>query len=203
MVRKATFNDGFGGKHNDLFRPGPNSRLNACVGRNGGPADFGRYASGYFEAGARLVASLKNDPWSVDSLIYPLVMVYRHGIETGLKHLGRTLPPLCGQKSKIKLTHNLMDNWRFIRGLLTELGEGSELLDRVQSTLIEFIEIDPRGESFRYPLDRDGNRLLQETSLINVEVFAAKMEFMAQFFEGAGYWIDSLWEAQAEERAGA
>lgn len=50
---KITFDLGpFGSKHNSMFCPGPNMHLNACVGKNGGPAGFDRYASGYFEAGA-------------------------------------------------------------------------------------------------------------------------------------------------------
>lgn len=67
-----------------LFSPGRNMQLNACVGKNGGPAGVDRYASGYFEAGARLVKSLQDEPSRVDCVIYPLVMVNRHGIETAL-----------------------------------------------------------------------------------------------------------------------
>jgi len=50
-----------GDQHNDLFRPGPNWKLNACVGWNGRPADFYRMAAGFFEAGKRLVDSLAED----------------------------------------------------------------------------------------------------------------------------------------------
>ncbi len=77
----------FGRKENDLFSGGNDTDLNACVGWNGGPADFGRYAQGYFEAGERLVKSLRRDPYEVDGVIYPLVMVYRHGVEAMLKQL--------------------------------------------------------------------------------------------------------------------
>lgn len=46
---------GVGTKQNGLFRPGRDFNLNACVGINGGPADFHRQAWGCFEAGERLV----------------------------------------------------------------------------------------------------------------------------------------------------
>jgi len=78
----------FGEKHNNLFRPGPSAPMNACVGTNGGPANFSRYASGYFEAGAILVRNLAGSSRDIDILIYPLVFLYRHAIEASLKHLG-------------------------------------------------------------------------------------------------------------------
>ncbi|WP_254508979.1 hypothetical protein [Anatilimnocola floriformis] len=197
--RKATFDHGpFGTKHNSLFRPGPAMRLNACVGRNREPAGFDRYASGYFEAGARLVASLKENSVSVDSLIYPLVMLYRHGIETALKHLVRVLPSLCDDDAEVKLTHNLIDNWKIARRYLAELDAGDEGLDEVEAILKDFVELDPRGDAFRYPEDIKGKRLLQDTSLINVEVFGERMELVAKHLEGCCYWADHLEEAKAE-----
>jgi hypothetical protein len=69
------YQDGFCKAHNSLFRPDPNMKSNACVGKNGDPAGFDRYAGGYFEAGKWLVRSLRKEPWDVDSLTYPLVMV--------------------------------------------------------------------------------------------------------------------------------
>ncbi len=197
--KKALFDYGpFGNKHNSLFCPGPDIRLNACVGKNGGPAGFDRYASGYFEAGARLVASLKADPMSVDCLIYPLVMTYRHGIEIELKHLVRVLPSLCGKEAAPKQTHKLIDNWKTVRQLLIELEEGDEVLDRVESLLKDFVEIDPRGESFRYPESTRGSMLLQDTSIINVEVFEDGMASIAKYLEGACYWAEHLGEQNAE-----
>lgn len=199
MVKKPIFDHGsFGKKHNSLFRPGPDGRLNACVGKNGGPAGFDRYASGYFEAGARLVASLKEDSSAVDCLIYPLVMVYRHGIEIVLKHLSKTLSRLCEQSTEPNLTHKLLDNWKIVRRFLNQLEPENEALDRVESILKDFVEIDPRGENFRYPEAKDGSMLLQDTSIINVEVFGEGMAYIANYLEGACYWVEHLEEMRAE-----
>ena len=198
-MKKIVFDHGaFGSKHNGLFSPGPNMKLNACVGKNGGPADFNRYACGYFEAGARLVASLQEDSRRVDCVIYPLVMIYRHSVEVALKHLTRVLPQLCDETGEPKLTHHLLDNWKTVRRLLSKLEEGDEVLDRVESLLKDFIEIDPRGETFRYPEGKDGALLLQDTSLINVEVFGEGMAFIAEYLEGACYWAERLKEQMTE-----
>ncbi len=64
--------------YNSLFRPGPNSSLNACVGANGGPYDFGSYAEGFFEAGFQIVDAIKRGEWTTDILIYPAVFDFRH-----------------------------------------------------------------------------------------------------------------------------
>jgi hypothetical protein len=198
--RKAHFVNAFGDKHNSLFSPGPNSRLNACVGRNGGPAGFDRYAYGYFEAGSRLVKSLQADPFHVDSVIYPLVMVYRHGVETALKHLARILPPLCDETENVKLTHKLMDNWNIVRRYLEQLEFEIEDLDRVGAILADLVEIDFNGEPFRYPESKDGKRYLQDTSHINVEILAEGMDYVGKYFEYACFGVDGLREALYEQR---
>ncbi len=196
--KKPVYQDGFGRVHNSLFRPGQNTRLNACVGRNGGPAGFDRYAGGYFEAGKRLVKSLQEDPWDVDSLIYPLVMVYRHGIETALKHLGKILPFVCDETAEVKLTHTLMDNWKVVRRCMEKLGEAPDGLSQIESKLKELLQIDPSGATFRYPEAKNRTPHLQDTSLINAEVFGEEMAFLAQFFEGSCYWADHLLEQKCE-----
>src|SRR5689334_20004211 len=103
---------------NSLFRSGPDSHLNACVGRNGGPADLARYATGYFDAGARLIRSLEDDHSWVDCLVYPIVMLYRHAIEVALKCLAKKIPPLFDDHAELRMTHKLIDNWAIVRPLL-------------------------------------------------------------------------------------
>ena len=179
--------------------------LNACVGRNGGPAGFDRYARGYFEAGKRLVKSLQEDPWEVDSLIYPLVMVYRHGIETALKYLAKMLRFACDETAEVKLTHKLMDNWKVVRRCMEKLGEDPDGLSEIESNLKHLLQLDPNGETFRYPEAKDGTFHLQDTSIINVELFGEQMAFLVEFFEGSCCWADHLleqkYEAMEEQQA--
>jgi hypothetical protein len=190
--------------HNSLFCPGPNMLLNACVGRNGGFPGFDRYARGYFEAGARLVESLQDDPTGVDLVIYPLVMNYRHGIEAALKHMMQLVPAFCDKPSKgtpkhkhnrkHKPNHLLMNDWKLVRRLLASLGVvGDDELEQVEGTLTEFVEIDPNGTSFRYPKALDGKVSLQDTTLINVEVFGERMADLADFLANSWEAVDHLY----------
>jgi hypothetical protein len=193
MSRPITkFPRGYGKKQNDLFAPGPDIRLNACVGWNGGPADFARYSRGYFLAGQRLVESIESESMRcVDSLVYPIVMVYRHGVETALKYLRRRLPSLFDEPSEFKLDHDIMVNWKTVRGYLKRLDGSAEPteLDQIEKTLNDLIELDPNGMVFRYPEDKGGAMHLEETSIINVRVFADGIKPVSDFLENCcGWW---------------
>lgn len=177
-------------------------KLNACVGRNGGRAGFDRFARGYFEAGDRLVASLQENPFEVDLLVYPIVMVYRHGIEAALKHLAKILPGLCGEPVQVRKTHKLLDNWNPIRRHLAQLGTDRDDLKRVDELLTNLVQIDPDGERFRYPESKDGAPHLDGTSLINLGVVAEEMGFLKIFFEGTCDWAQVLWDKKSEEMRG-
>jgi hypothetical protein len=189
------FPHGYGRKQNDLFAPGPNIRLNACVGWNGGPPDFSRYSAGYFLAGQRLVESVESDSMRcVDLLVYPIVMVYRHGVETALKYLRQRLPILFDDPTEFKLNHDIMVNWKAVRSYLSRLegsAEPSEL-DQIEKTLKDLVEFDPNGMVFRYPEDKEGAMHLEDTNIINVRVFADGMKPLSDFLENCCGWVDYL-----------
>jgi hypothetical protein len=193
-VRPAT-------KHNALFGPGLNFHLNACVGRNGGPADFGRYARGYFAAGAVILKSLQENSMDVDILVYPLVTNYRHGVEDMLKQLAATISLLCTGKMEICYTHKLTDNWAIVRQYLPEIGVPQDEIDEAEAILKELLEIDPTGETFRYPFSNKGERHLEETSMINVETFGARIATLADPLEAWCGWAAQNLEWKAEMEA--
>ena len=202
MTRSITkFPHGFGTKQNDLFAPGSNIRLNACVGWNGGPADFSRYSSGYFLAGQRLVESVEADPMRcVDLLVYPIVMVYRHGVETALKYLRRRLAILFDELTEFRLDHDIMVNWKAVRACLSQLDGSAEPgeLDQIEKTLSDLVDFDPNGTVFRYPEDKEGTMHLENTAIINVRVFADGMKPLADFLENCSGWVDFLIDQRQE-----
>jgi hypothetical protein len=191
-------------KHNDLFGPGANIHLNACVGRNGGPADFGRYASGYFIAGAMLVKCLQERSRDVDLVVYPLVMNYRHGVEDILKQLAATVSFLCTGRKEVCYTHKLVDNWAIVKRYLPEIEVPEADIDQAELIIRDLVEIDPNGETFRYPISSRGDVHLEGTSLINVEVFGKGMASLAESLESwliwAAYNLDLKAEMEREMR---
>jgi hypothetical protein len=199
--------------HNSLFRPGDIelSYLNACVGPNGGPYKLEDYAEGYFEAGRRLLGSFVKEMngeavvvnYKIDLLIYPLVFLFRHGIELSIKSLCRKFAELWNENEKIALTHNLSDNWvRAQEYMNRDSSYNRELIDEVDTILKDFLAIDPDGQRFRFPEARDGQSHLQDISLVNLVVFD---EAMAKVVSAFDFWLDRLedQEIAKAEREGA
>lgn len=186
-------------RQNDLFTGGRESRLNACVGRNGGPYGLDSYAMGYFKAAQRLAESLVENWYDIDLVVYPLVFAYRHGLELALKDLVRSLPELWDESASVRYTHRLLDNWATVRSYLErrkEFDPDGTLIPMVDKVIKDMVEIDETGEAFRFPEARSGSRFLQDISLINVEVFATTLGAVGRAF---AYWrttYDAIWEAE-------
>src|SRR5215213_11294263 len=145
-------------KQNYLFTSGANLRLNACVGRNGGPYTFYAYSRGYFHAGERLIQSVFSNQLSIDLLIYPIVFCFRHGIELAIKDLVIILPKLWNQTDTIQPTHNLIDNWTLIRDYLSQnpFQSTDATPSEVEKVLTDLVALDPNGQAFRFPSARNG-----------------------------------------------
>lgn len=183
-------------KQNDLFRGTRSSfRLNACVGKNGGPYDFLPYATGYFLAGSMLIENLKETSNSIDILIYPICYSFRHGIELYLKYFLSIFPKILQGNESIQYTHKLIDNWHLTIKFLRKIPRFDEKvfnISQAEKILKDFIEIDPSGEMFRFPKDKKGKYYLQETSLINVIVLGKAMKEFEEIIELWGYAVDDL-----------
>lgn len=173
-------------KHNDLFRPDPSrSHLNACVGLNGGPADFRTYADAYLRAGITLIKSCERHEQPVDLMIYPIAYNLRHGIELYLKHFCRTLPTLWESQEHAKPSHKLLDNWAIVKEYVSRdsyFSLGSDAIDLVERIIKDVVEIDPSGEIFRFPYSKKHDLHLAEQSLINVLVLESAIGELLDVF---------------------
>jgi len=184
--------------YNSLFRPGPNSSLNACVGANGGPYDFGSYAEGFFEAGFQIVDAIKRGEWTTDILIYPAVFDFRHGVELYIKHLTILANRLLATGQRMALGHGVIENWCSLTQLFADIKNphfDPLEIDIVKDILTDFVEIDATGQVFRYPEDKRGQPHLRQISVINVEVLADEMRVVFDLFETWDSGLIALLEA--------
>jgi hypothetical protein len=174
-------------KQNAIFNTGRDFCLNACVGINGGPYVLADYAKGYAMATYRIAESLKESSAYVDLVIYPLVFNCRHSVELYLKHLIDLISYIESTAEKISWTHKLTDNWLRVNQILVkylnEFDVPIDLLDSITKFVNNLVEIDPKGEAFRYPHARDRVKFLQETSIINVETFVNAFRPVQEGFE--------------------
>ena len=136
----------------------------------------------------------------VDLLVYPIVMVYRHGVETALKYLRRRLPILFDDSTVFKLDHDILVNWKIVRGYLSQLDGSAQPseLERIEKTLNDLVEFDPYGVVFRYPENKEGAMHLEDTAIINVKIFADGMKVLSDFLENCSGWVDYLIDQHRE-----
>ena len=169
-----------------IFDNGPNYNLNACVGNNGGPYTFYQYSLGYFESANIIVEQLFTDNHHIDLKIYPIVFMYRQYIELMLKHLSLIATNLFEDCARYSKGHDLFKRWE---DLLKVIEKESDLeleeidFSEISSLIREFNNLDPTGETFRYPTSKKGEYFLQEISVINIEVLYKKMKIIYEIFE--------------------
>jgi hypothetical protein len=169
-----------------LFRPGPNLNLNACVGTNGGPYDFGAYGEGFFTAGFEIIAAITKGAWTIDILIYPAVFDFRHGIELYLKHFTILANRLLGSDETMKKGHGITKNWEELKELFVRIDNpffDPTEIGVVEDILNDIVMIDATGQVFRYPEDNKGQPHLEDIAIINAEVLQDGMRVLADIFE--------------------
>jgi hypothetical protein len=183
-------------KQNGLFRGDRNrTQYNACVGDNGGPYDLFDYALGYFEAtDALLKAVTKDKEVTLDIIVYPICLNFRHAMELFIKYLISDLSKLAKSHSKFRPTHSLVENWRVAKELIkkTKLGIDPKELEWITQVVADIMEVDPKGEIFRYPESIKGDQHLKDWSLINLAIVG---EIFAETKE-----IAERWQGKIEDR---
>jgi hypothetical protein len=133
-----------------LFAEAEDWSMNACLNWYHDPTEL--FIDGYKEAGDSLVNSVADCRGTADSLIFPIVFLYRHYIELRLKSIIRDGCRLLDRGYKEKSEHQLSKLWPTVRGILVELWpDGSENDLKSMDMLIgQFEQVDPRSTSFRY-----------------------------------------------------
>lgn len=112
------------------------------------------YAGSYKDAADHLVGNIER--YEVDSLVYPIMFLYRHHLELQLKSLLRNLCLFHGlERTFPKKKHDLVELWCRVRPLMEEIcPQDTEDNDHIEARIKEFSQIDPVSESFRYPEDK-------------------------------------------------
>jgi hypothetical protein len=154
-----------------LFGPGDDWWHNACL--NFTTDNWDLYCCGYRDAANMLAEQVLVTQSGQDTLVYPIIFLYRQYLELRLKILIRDGSDLLDRRAQIPVGHKIESLWSHARSLLVEIepdivqGLG---LAPVESLLGEFAVLDPASTTFRYPLDRKGENplaALQHLNLLN------------------------------------
>src|SRR2546426_11026884 len=126
---------------------------------NGQRDNLSLYAVGYKRAGEILAEMVVKSRRDHDSLVFPIVFVYRQYLELRLKQLIRDSRRLLGDSSGFPATHKIAELWKLCRPLLDQTGlkTDEQVLEVIEELIAEFAEVDEDSYAFRYPTDKRNN----------------------------------------------
>jgi len=174
-----------------LFGPDQDWWHNACVNWSSFPWEG--YISGYKQAADILVNHLGTSRGTLDTVVFPLLFLYRQYLELHLKDLVRRARKLLSREAPTKkLDHRLLPLWRELRGMIEEIwpDEDSRPLEQIEDYLNQFSSVDPESFAFRYPESKAGKPSLQGLTHINVRRVAEIMQQVSKLLEGVGCALD-------------
>ena len=139
-----------------IFSPHHSWRNNAYV-----EPDWGLYVSGYKEAADSIVDNAEE--FGVDLLVYPVLFLYRHFLEIGLKYDLIVLRRYFREPPKLPTHHRLDILWQEIRSLSERewnSEEHTEYYDAMGHRINEFQQVDNQSFAFRYPVTKQNTSTL-------------------------------------------
>jgi hypothetical protein len=181
-----------------LFDSGDDWWHNACL--NYLHDQWLPYVIGYKKAADILVRHIKQTRRYQDTLVYPIIFLYRQYLELAIKNLiykGRILQNI---ESPDPTGHNIYELWRVCEKLLSDIspGDSVEELKQIGRLISEFCFVDPKATAFRYPKDKDGKASLPNMKHINVRNIYDVMEKVSVILEGADMQLTEYLSIKAE-----
>ncbi|MEJ5036239.1 hypothetical protein WH285_04630 [Acinetobacter johnsonii] len=184
---------------NQTFTGSEPTWANACVGENGSP-NYIQYSKGYSKAANLLLNNVLNTRGKeVDLYIYPICFNMRHSIELRVKGAIQEITELAKIKGKKLPTfnsigsHDIGNIWRYFK-------ENSKILDfrfkivneKLDATILDIAEIDPTGQTFRYPSNNENIKHLVDQKIINCAILKVKFNELEKNLDDLVYLTDSL-----------
>jgi hypothetical protein len=145
--------------NHSLAKPDPNWTLNSCLGwSKDRPTSR---IMGYREAADLIFRSLSEDRGGRDTLVYPLVFMWRHAIELQLKNIVERGQIVLGEPATYPKHHGLEETWKMaikVIGALQEEDQGE--IENVTNVIEELCALDPDSTGFRYHEKKNGQPTL-------------------------------------------
>lgn len=175
-----------------LFVQGEDWHNNAMLGWTHFP--WGIYAAGYKDAADALVRVLTKGKAPLDSVVYPLVFLYRQGLELQLKLILPLARRLAGKEAVAEHKHGLMPLWSELRCCIEQLEsrEGDKELSAIEDFIRQLDAVDPGSFAFRYPTTKKGEVSLPELRQVNVRHLAQIMDSVFMMLGGIHSWLGEM-----------
>ncbi|MFB2877821.1 hypothetical protein [Floridanema aerugineum] len=157
-----------------------NARINCFHG-------FDVLAEGYYNGADILVNHVIENGTGQDTLVYPIVFLYRQHLELRFKEIIREGWLLLNEGKDFRPTHDLQILWGQVKEVIEkvfpedEKTPGESLTEHIVK---EFSIHDPISMSFRYPESKDGKKFLANLENISISHLSEMLQGAYEFLYG-------------------
>jgi hypothetical protein len=161
------------------------------------------YSTGYKDAADILVDSVISEGQRNDTLVYPIVFLYRQYLELALKNLIRQCLVYRGEQGNIPKHHQIVKLWSEAQEQIALIfpGEATEELDELGRLIGELSSVDPTSTAFRYPEEKDGMPTLQGMKNLNLRNLKGVLDKMCNLLYGVEAQVDLYSSYRSEMEA--
>ncbi|WP_156178024.1 hypothetical protein [Bacillus sp. SA1-12] len=99
-------------------------------------------------------------------------------------------------------SHNLAFMWDKLKPILIDASKSQEekdMINAVDSYILQYHSFDKNSFKFRYPIDKDYNPILKDEERIDIVNLKERMTELEHFFSGADGKLDYLQECKYEQ----
>jgi len=146
------------------------------------------YIFGYLFAAQVIIDQIKQGLVHPERAILQAAYLYRHHLELLIKGIINDIAKFNSNSRPPPKNHNLKD----LTGALAEAAPNLKVSREFRhfSRLVDQVtKLDPRGESFRYSLRRDGSRTVRSAHRIDPAN-------MARCFEKMSFFLERVWDSE-------
>ena len=157
-------------------------------------------APAFKQASDLLVSHVRTTQMDQDSLVYPIMFLYRQYLELTLKALILDGRSLLGLKGDYPSGHDIRKLWSEARSILEQVfpDEPAGDLDVVDKVVGQFMEVDPDSQAFRYPVDKKGRQISRRVIRVPLVNVASVMDGVANLLNGSIDVIDAYRQDTSE-----
>ena len=162
---------------------------------------FDVFSRGYRKAAENLVSQLLEAPRFSDYEAYPVIFLYRHALETSLKHIIYKSADLAAislveeHDHGFLNSHNLLELARTVDRVLGRLYPEDAFLGRVLSVLsttcLEFAQIDRSSYCYRYPIDKKGAQSTKKDQEVTLRTFATHLSQLLEDLDTLSFGLNA------------
>ena len=163
------------------------------------------YVEGYKIAAEKLIDEVLSTQNERDTLIYPIVFLYRHYIEIQLKEIIQTGSVLLDEKRKLAKGHELFPLWLIAKIIINKIWVSdidNKSINEAEEIIKSVCIIDTKSDSFRFPFDNKGQQTLKGISVINVRELKENITPLVQFLDGVALAIFAYQDNKDDMEAG-